>query len=467
MVGAAKSAPWFACDSSPVSPQRRTALISIFAACVLIAVKLIAGIASHSLGLLSEAAHSGTDLIAALLTFVALGVAAQPADPGHPYGHGKAEHLAALAEAAILVAASLVIAWRALWRLFGLAHGQVDPRWWALVVIGGVMVIDAVRAAASYRAGRRYRSAALQANALHFASDFAGSGAVLLGLVAARAGYHWADSAAALFVAALVLLVASRLMRLNVDVLMDRVPPDAQEAALAAIASLEPAVELRRLRMRQAAGRQFADVVIGVPPGAAVGQGHAAADAVEEAVHSALPDSDVVVHVEPRQDEAALRERVLAAAQRVPRVREIHNLTVLRVGRATEVSLHLKLPGDLPLEEAHEVATAVERAIVDSVPEVDAVQTHLEPLAEAGEGRSVDDSTPDHALVERIVREVTGGPPRALRFLRTDEGLLAHLTLCLDPGTPLAEAHARASEIEERIRNERPEISDVIVHTEP
>jgi len=451
-----------------VSPQRRTALVSIVAACVLIGVKLVAGIASHSLGLLSEAAHSGTGLIAALLTFVALGVAAQPADPGHAYGHGKAEHLAALAEAAILVGASLVIAWRAIWRLVGLAQGQVDPRWWTLVVIAGVMLVDAVRAGISYRAGRRYRSAALQANALHFASDFAGSGAVLLGLVAARAGYHWADSAAALFVAVLVLLAASRLMRVNVDVLMDRVPPEAQAAALAAIASLEPPVELRRLRMRQAAGRQFADVVIGVPPGAAVGQGHAAADAVEEAVHGALPESDVVVHVEPRQDDAALRERALAAAQRVPRVREIHNLTVLRVGPATEVSLHLKLPGDLPLEEAHEVATEVERAIVDSVPEVDAVQTHLEPLAEAGEGRSVEeDAAADRALVERIVREATGGPPRELRFLRTDDGLLAYLTLCLDPGTSLADAHARASEIEERIRKERPEISDVIVHTEP
>ncbi|HEY8776717.1 MAG TPA: cation diffusion facilitator family transporter, partial [Gaiellaceae bacterium] len=335
-----------------MSPQRRTALVSIVAACVLIAVKLVAGIATGSLGLLSEAAHSGTDLIAALLTFVALGVAAQPADRGHAYGHGKAEHLAALAEAAILVVASLVIAWRALWRLFGLAHGQVDPRWYALVVVAGVMVVDAFRTTVSYRTGKRYGSAALQANALHFASDLAGSGAVLLGLVAARAGYHWADSAAALFVAFLVLVAAGRLMSLNVDVLMDRVPPDAQEAALAAIASLEPRVELRRLRMRQAGGQQFADVVIGVPPGAAVGQGHAAADAVEEAVHRALPESDVVVHVEPQQDEAVLRERILAAAQRVPRVREIHNLVVLRVGPRTEVSLHLKLPGELPLEEA-------------------------------------------------------------------------------------------------------------------
>jgi divalent metal cation (Fe/Co/Zn/Cd) transporter len=330
------------------------------------------------------------------------------------------------------------------------------------------MVIDATRASVSFRAGRRYHSPALEANAVHFGSDLAGSGAVLLGLLAARAGYHWADSAAALFVASLVLVAAGRLMRLNVDVLMDRVPRDAQEAALAAIASIEPEIDLRRLRMRQAAGRQFADVVIGVAPDAAVGQGHAAADAVEAAVHGALPDSDVVVHVEPRQGEEALRERALAAAQGVRRVREIHNLSVLRVGPATEVSLHLKLPGDLPLEQAHDVATEVERAIMEAVPEVDTVQTHLEPLAEAAEGRSVEENAGvDRSLVERIVREQTGGPPRELRFLRTEDGLLAYLTLGLDPGTPLAEAHARASEIEERIRTERPEISDVIVHTEP
>ena len=449
-----------------MSPQRRTALVSIVAACVLIALKLVTGIATGSLGLLSEAAHSGTDLIAAILTFVAVGVAVRPADPGHAYGHGKAEHLAALGEAAILVVVSLVIAWRALWRLVGLAHGQVDPRWYALVVIGAVMVVDAVRTAVSYRAAERYGSAALQANALHFASDLAGSTAVLLGLAAARAGYHWADSAAALFVAGLVLLAAGRLMRLNVDVLMDRVPPEAQEAALRAISTL-PGIELRRLRMRQAAGRQFADVVIGVPPGAAVGQGHAAADAVEAAVHGALPESDVVVHVEPQVDRSALRERALAAAQRVSRVREIHNLSVLRVGRSIEVSLHLKLPGDLSLEEAHQVATEVEREIVAAVPEIDAVQTHLEPLAEAGEGRSADDAAADAAMVERIVRETTGSPPRELRFVWTDDGLLAYLTLALAPDASLAEAHSRASEVEERIRRERPEIADVIVHTEP
>ena len=280
-----------------------------------------------------------------------------------------------------------------------------------------------------------------------------------------RAGYARADSAAALFVAVLVLVAAARLMKRNVDVLMDRAPAEAEELALAAIAGLEPAVDVRRLRMRQAGPRQFADVVITAPPAAAVGQGHEAADRVEAAVHDALPGSDVVVHVEPEEDEAAIRERAHAAALGVAQVREVHNVSVLDVGGRTEVSLHLKLPGDLTLEDAHEVATAVERAIVERVPEVDTVQTHLEPLAEEGKGRQA--YGVDAEAVVSIVREATGSAPRELRFLQTRDGLLVYLTLRLDPGTPLADAHARASEIEERIRQARPDVADVIVHTEP
>src|SRR5207302_8550165 len=129
-----------------------------------------------------------------------------------------------------------------------------------------------------------------------------------------------------------------------------------------------PAGELRRLRMRKAGGRVFADVVIGVPYDAAIGQGHAAADAVERALESALPEADVVVHVEPMESDAAVRERAHAAALGVPRVREVHNVSVLSVDGGIEVSLHLKLPGDLSLEEAHGIAEQVERAIEDAVP---------------------------------------------------------------------------------------------------
>src|SRR4051794_31739984 len=358
-----------------MTPQRRTALMSVVAAVVLIAMKLATGLATHSLGLLSEALHSGTDLVAALLTFFAVGVAARPADLGHQYGHGKAEHLSALGEATVLLLASLFIAWQAIARLVGSAQPHVEARWYSLVVIGIVIVIDVARTVASWRAARRFHSAALASNALHFGSDLGGSVAVLIRLLLVPAGHPKADALAALLVACIVTSAALRLMRGNIDVLMDRVPADAETAARSAIAGIEPPVELRRLRMRQAAGRVFADVVIGVDYDAAVGQGHAAADAVERAVQSALPEADVVVHVEPRADDNAIRERAHAAAVGVPRVREVHNVSVLSVGSSNELSLHLKLPGDLSLEEAHEIAEEVERAIREGVPEVDSVQT--------------------------------------------------------------------------------------------
>jgi divalent metal cation (Fe/Co/Zn/Cd) transporter len=264
-------------------------------------------------------------------------------------------------------------------------------------------------------------------------------------------------------------MAAARLMRRNIDVLMDRAPADAEEAARQAIADIEPPILLRRLRMRSAAGRHFADVVIAVSPSAAVGQGHAAADAVEAAVERALPETDVVVHVEPTDEDALTRELAYAAALKVRRVREIHNVAVLQVDGRTEVSLHLKLPADLSMEEAHRVATEVEGAIEESVPGVDAVHTHLEPLAEEAEGhRAVDtDVSGDIEAVGRIVAERTGERPREVRFLQTTEGLVLYLTLGVDGSSTLDDAHRRASEIEEGIRATLTEVSEIIVHTEP
>ena len=452
-----------------MAPERRIALASVAAAVVLIVIKLAAGLASGSLGLLSEAAHSGTDLAAALLTFFAVGVAVRPADPGHPYGHGKAEHLAALAEATFLVLVSVLIGALAIDRLFGPVEHEVDAAWWTFLVIGVVIAIDASRSVVSWRGARRYKNAALATNALHFAGDFAGSIAVFVGLLLVRADHPKGDPAAALFVAVLVLLAAVRLGRQNVDVLMDRSPAGAEETVRHVIASMDPPVELRRLRMRYAAGRHFGDIVIGVPSAEAVGQGHATADAVEDAVERALPGSDVVVHVEPAgAEDGAIRERAHAAALRVAGVREIHNVAVLHAGGRTEISLHLKLPGDLPLADAHDVAEEVEAAIRAALPGVESVQTHLEPLGEETSGRAVEAaaSEAEREAVQRIV-VAAGCEPRELKLFRTDDGLVVFLTLGLDPARPLTDAHADASAIEERIRRERPEIADVIVHTEP
>ncbi|MFZ2114614.1 MAG: cation diffusion facilitator family transporter [Solirubrobacteraceae bacterium] len=279
------------------SPQR-TALISVIAAATLVVIKLVVGLLSHSLGVLAEAIHSATDLAAAVLTLFAVRVARRPADREHPYGHGKAEHLSALGEGAILIGASIAIVIESIYRLTG--HGpRVETQWYTFAVLLVVIAIDATRSYASHQGAHRHSSAALSANALHFTLDLVGSVAVLVGLLLVRAGYPNADSIAALLVAGLALFSAVRLMRRSVYVLMDTSDDVAERKARNAIEAIPDIVSLRRLRMREVAGRHFADIVVGVPSDADLSYGHAVASAVELAIERELPGSDVVVHIEP------------------------------------------------------------------------------------------------------------------------------------------------------------------------
>ena len=452
-----------------MSPQQRTALLSVFAAAALVTLKLVTGLLSGSLGLIAEALHSGTDLVAALLTFFAVRVAVRPPDRDHPYGHGKAEHLAALGEAAFLVVVSVLIAGQSILRLAEGAEGKVEAHWYAIAVLLVVMAIDASRVAVSWRASRRYESPALASNALHFASDLLGSTAVLIGLLLVRAGYPAADAVAALIVAVLVVSAAFRLMRQNVNVLMDRSPADAEATARSAILEAEPGVELRRLRMREAAGRQFVDAVVGIKADAAVGQAHAVADAIEAAVHRVLPRSDVVVHVEPNVATDDLRERVSGAALTVRGVREVHNVTVTTVDGREELSLHLKLPSDMSLDAAHDVATEVERTIHAAVPEIGAVHTHIEPLAASTSAEQLtgSEAAAAKAAIRRVVREQTGAEPKEMRIIRGEQGMIGLVTIALPGDEALGDAHECAAEIERRIRAQVPGVVEVVVHTEP
>ena len=447
----------------------RSALGSVVAAAFLVTLKLVAGLLSGSLGLVAEAVHSGTDLVAALLTFLALRVAIRPPDRDHPYGHGKAEHLAALGEGAFLVLASAFIAVQALMRLSESGSHEVDANAWTFGVLAIVLVVDVSRLVISHRAAVRHSSPALASNALHFASDMVGTVAVLIGLAFTASGTPEADAIAALVVAVLVVVAAVRLMRRNVGVLMDATPEEAQAAARDAIRAAEPDVELRRLRVRAAAGRNFVEATVAVPPDAALGEGHAVADSIEDAVHRQLPGSDVVVHVEPGTAEGDLRERASAAALTVRGVREVHNVRVVDVDGRPELSLHLKLPADLGLGDAHDIACAVEAAITAAVPEVIDVHTHIEPLSTEAEGVQPRRSeiAEEEAIVTDLVRDLTGTEPDALRFRAGPGGLVVLLTVRLAGTQTLDQAHDVASELERRIRDRAPTIDEVIVHTEP
>jgi cation diffusion facilitator family transporter len=447
----------------PLTGAARTALVSVGAAVVLIAIKLIAGISANSLALISEAVHSCADLVAALLAFLALRVAGRPPDADHPYGHGKAEHLSALIEGMMLVAASAVIIYEAVTRLV-VGGTAVTPSPWVFAVVIVIIGIDAARAITSWRASRRHHSAALAAGAVHFVSDMAGSLAVLIGLIAVEAGYPGADAVAALVVAALVLIASGALLRQNADILLDRAAADDVTAARAAIADLGD-VETRRLRLRSAGGHHWADVVVAVPPGAALAQAHATADLVEDALERALPGIDAVVHVEPGT--GPVTERVRAAAQGVSGVREVHNVQLLDVDGHTEVSLHLKLPAETRLADADAAAHQVQAAVRTEVPEVVSVRTHVEPLTTEGAGHQADGAGAARTAtsIRGGIADDTGYPPAEVRLVDVAEGQVAFVVIELPASLSLAEAHAIAGRARRAGQRADPGLVDVFVQT--
>jgi divalent metal cation (Fe/Co/Zn/Cd) transporter len=250
---------------------------------------------------------------------------------------------------------------------------------------------------------------------------------------------------------------------------MDRAAVDAEERIRQALDGMAEPVELRRARVRHAAGRHFADLVVAVPLDAGVTQAHATADAVEDAVERALPGADVVVHVEPSEPSGGLRERATAAASSIPEVREVHNVRAMHLADGFELSLHVKLPRELSLTEAHDVVERLERRVRAEVPELRKVHTHIEPLARTDWGRKppTGDTAAERSAIEETVRRVTGAKPLDVSFRDGERGRIALVTISLPGEQPLPSAHRHAGAIEEAVRERCPSLADVIVHTEP
>lgn len=447
-----------------MSTARRTALLSFLAALALVAAKLLVGLATSSLGILAEALHSGLDAVAALLSLYAVGVAERPPDEQHQYGHGKAQHLAALSEAAILAAVAIWIGFEAVMRLRS-GGGDVQPEWYAFVLLFGVLIVDAARWSVSFRTGTRERNAALLASAWHFASDFAGTTAVLIGLALVSAGYPRADAVAALTVAALVLVAAARLAARNVDALMDRAP-SGLDRQIGQIAQAVPGVaEVRSVRVREAGGESFADVVIGVSRLEGLERSHQTMDQVEDAVRSQIGPAQVTVHVEPSTGAEAPNERVAAAALRVPGVVETHNISVLEQGSGGRaITLHVRLPEDMPMREAARTVEQLKREIRSEFG-VARVYAHVEPSALGAQpARDIGAEQPQlvRAATEAVTRVAGQGAAEVVVY-RQGERLLVVTSLRAEPGRSVRDAHVLASRVEDAVRDALDSVDDVIV----
>jgi cation diffusion facilitator family transporter len=288
--------------------KKRVALTSVLAAVILTATKLVVGILSGSLGILSEAAHSGLDLLAAAMTYLSVRVSGKEADRNHTYGHGKIENLSALFETLLLLITCVWIFFEAGERLLGSKQVHVDANIWTFLVIILSIVIDFGRSRALMRAARKHNSQALEADAVHFSTDIWSSGVVLLGLVcvwlSGKLGLPWlekADSIAALGVAVIVVGVCIRLGKKSINVLLDAVNPGLQERIASATMKIPGILAVKRVRVRSSGPELFADITVIMERTVSIETSHKTADELEIQIKSEFPNMDIVVHIEPEE----------------------------------------------------------------------------------------------------------------------------------------------------------------------
>lgn len=291
-----------------LSEKRSAALSSVVAAIGLTSFKIIVGLLTNSLGILAEAAHSGLDLVAALMTLFAVGMSDKPPDDEHNFGHGKIENLSALFETVLLLATSAWIINEAVHRLF-FTRAKVEASAWSFVVMGTSIAIDYTRSRILYRAARKYNSQALEADALHFSTDIWSSSVVILGLIGVTVArfvprLSWmseADAIAAMAVALIVIFISAELGWRTIQALLDTAPKGASDKIVQAVRALPGITDCHAVRVRPSGARWFVDLHVTMAGRMSLRQSHALTEQVEMKVHEVLPNSDVTVHVEPSE----------------------------------------------------------------------------------------------------------------------------------------------------------------------
>lgn len=451
---------------------------SVLAAIFLTGMKLVVGILTGSLGILAEAAHSGLDLVAAVVTFLAVRVSDKPADWDHTYGHGKVENFSALIETGLLLLTCAWIVYEAVRRIF-FESRDIDPSLWAFVIMAVSIVVDLSRSRMLFRAARKHGSQALEADALHFSTDVWSSTVVIGGLLCVWLGKHViprysgilvkADAVAALGVALIVVLVSYKLGKRTVDVLLDRAPDGILQKLQDAANGVEGVMSMGQIRVRRSGARVFVDMTVEADRNLSFERTHAIADAVEARVREVVPGADVVVHTDPREGEKeTVAKRIRAVANRNQMA--VHNIAVHEDQGRIYVDMHLEVDDHLSLLQAHELASHIEKDLMADIPGMFRINTHIESRGTGiGEGRDV--TGEEAALAEkvrRITEGVIGRPTCHGVTIRRHGGRLSVSLHCIfDKGLSIVQAHEMSTNIENRLKEEIPGLDKVLVHTEP
>ena len=451
------------------SRKERVAIVSVFASGSLAAVKFIVGVAIGSLALISDALHSLIDLGATLVTWFAVRVADRPPDAEHHYGHGKVESIAALAESALLFLLAGGVAVEAVKRLQtggSLVTFSIIP----FIVLGIEMAVNAWRARALLQVARETKSQALEADSLHFASDFFGSIPVIAGLALSAYGYSWADPVAAVAVAVLISILGFRMGRRTLATLVDTAPEGVAEKVEAEIRKVTGVVEVERVRVRMVGPRYFIDAAVKLPRTFPSDQFAMVKAKIQQAVTDLFDEADVTVVTTPiALDNESMMDRIMVIARN--RALAVHHVTMHEIQGRLAISLDLEVDGKLSLRAAHDLADDLENAVAAELGADVEIDTHIEPLqphraagreAPPERVKAVEITLAELASEGRTIRDV-----HEVRVRETDEGEIVNFHCRVDPALSVQSVHEKVDALERALRARSPSIKRVIGHAEP
>ena len=449
--------------------KERTATISLAASFILAVAKLAVGLAIGSLALITDALHSTTDFLATIITLLAVRFGDRPPDAEHPYGHGKFENIAALGEAALLLLLAGGVAVEAVSRI----RADEAPPPISFIAIGVLLVeivVNAWRAWALKKVGRETQSVALEADSLHFASDVFSSFAVLAGFAIIAAGYRWGDAAAAIGVAALIAVLALRLVMQTINALVDRAPTGVADVITRQLLALPGVLGVNNVRVRSVGPKHFVEATIDVPRSLGLEQVADVRDLATIAARGVLTGADVTIQSRPvSPSNETVHERVILVAQR-ERV-AVHHITVQYLNDRLALALDLEVDGALPLSAAHQMADRLEAAIRREFGRQAEIEIHIEPL-EPGivdvEEMPEDVRRSYITALEDAAKEIEGlSDIHNVRVRKSERGtvLVAHCRL--DPNATVESVHHRVDDLERLVQDRQPDIARILIHAEP
>jgi cation diffusion facilitator family transporter len=449
--------------------KEKVAIVSAIASGSLAAAKLIVGVAIGSLALISDALHSVIDLGATLVTWYAVRAADRPPDEEHHYGPGKIESVAALAASALLLLVAGGVAVEGVTRLQrggSLIQFSIVP----FVVLGIEMAVNGWRARVLLRVAHETKSQALEADSLHFASDFFGSIPVIIGLVLSGYGFAWGDPVAALVVAVLIAFLGVRMARRTVATLLDAAPAGAASVIAGAARRVPGVVAVEQVRARGVGETTFVDLTVAVSRTLPLDRVLAIKNAVSTAIQKEMPGAEpvVVTHPVALSNETVL-DRVMVIARN--RALAVHHVTVHELKEGLTVSLDLEVDGRLSLRAAHDMADGLERAVEEELGSGVEVETHIEPLqpheasgreAPPERVRAVSMALAEIAAEGRVIRDV-----HDVRVRETDEGEIVNFHCRVDPELTVQTVHESVDALERTLKERSSSIKRVIGHAEP